>query len=77
MPGNKKKEKMITKKRYEKLVEQHQKASRENDYSKMIMHGDANWKLMNEYEQEFVCKHTHVTKHSCVETCSHCGKSWG
>jgi hypothetical protein len=69
---------MITKTQYEKLKSQHESASKQNDYSKMIMVGDSNWKKMNEYEQERVCKHTSVEEiqGGQIEKCRSCGKTW-
>lgn len=70
---------MITKAEYEKLKNQHEAASRNNDYLKMIIVGDANWKKMNKYEQERVCKHTSIEEiqGGQIEKCRQCGKTWG
>lgn len=69
---------MISKEEYDFLQDQHKEASRKNDYSKMMMIGDDNWKKCNVYEQEFVCKHSSVTEHQGgqIEECTHCGKRW-
>jgi hypothetical protein len=70
---------MITELEYKALREQHELACKQNDYSKMIMNGDDNWKKLNEYEREFVCKHSHIIEQQGgqIEICSHCGKTWG
>lgn len=70
---------MITEKEYLELKARHEEGSKHNDYSKMIMHGDDNWKKMNEYEQEHVCKHTSIEEiqGGQIEKCRQCGKTWG
>ena len=70
---------MITKEEYESLVAQQEKASKENDYSKMIMVGDKNDKAMKEYYAENICKHGSVTElqGGQIEVCNYCGKQWG
>lgn len=70
---------MITKLEYEALRQQHEIACKQNDYSKMIMIGDANHKKMKEYEAEFVCKHTRIIEEQGgqIERCADCGRTWG
>lgn len=70
---------MITKKKYEALVERQKKASASNDYSKMIIDGDKNSLAMKEYFREKICKHTSVSSHhgGQIDRCDSCGKEWG
>jgi len=70
---------MISKKKYKKLKERHKKACEDNDYSKMIIIGDKNYKKLREYEAEFICKHLSVKEiqGGQIEECISCGKRWG
>ncbi len=69
---------MITKEEYEKLQSDHEEGCKTNDYSKMMMIGDANHKKIKEYEAQF-CKHHRVVSHQGgqVDECLDCGKRWG
>ena len=70
---------MITKEEYEKYLEDHKTGCEENDYSKMIMFGSEKAKLIKEYEQENVCKHSSIEEiqGGQIERCRNCGKEWG
>lgn len=67
---------MITKTEYEALKEQNSQASRNNDYSKMIMMGDPNDLKMKEYERESLCSHPSIQTFGSTDRCSICGKEW-
>lgn len=71
--------KNLTKEEYETLVEQHEKASRENDYSKMIMSGDENDLAMKEYYREYPCRHSSIREEQGgqINICNTCGKTFG
>lgn len=68
--------KKLTKKEYEKLVERQYKASKENDYSKMIMMGDENDKAMTKYKQDNLCTHPNIQTIGGQDYCAQCGKTY-
>lgn len=68
--------KKLTKIKYDKLVEQQKVASKNNDYSKLIMAGSPEETSMKEYEQENICKHTDVGTDGGGDYCKTCGKRW-
>jgi len=70
------KRKVLTEKQYEKLAAKQQLASRENDYSKMIMAGSPIAIAMKEYEQDNLCKHDDVGTNGGGDYCKLCGKTW-
>lgn len=51
-------------------------ASRNNDYSKMIMMGSPEAKEMKRYEQDNICKHPDVGTSGGMDYCKSCGKQW-
>jgi hypothetical protein len=69
---------MITKEEYDKYLEDHSIGCKKNDYSKMIMFGSEKAKLIKEYEQENVCKHSSIEEiqGGQIERCRNCGKEW-
>ncbi len=66
----------LTKKQYEKIKKQNEKASRANDYSKMIMMGSKEGRAMTEYERDNICKHPDVGTDGGGDYCKTCGKRW-
>lgn len=72
---------MITKKEYLRLKKQNEEASKNNDYSKMIMMGSKEDKQMKLYEQKHICKHPQEYIDSYqggqIDECRKCGKIWG
>jgi len=68
----------ISEHKYNELKKQHAEACKTNDYSKMIISGDENDKMIKKYESQF-CKHSRVDsiQGGQVDTCLDCGKTWG
>ena len=71
--------KKLNKKQYDKLVERQEKASKNNDYSKLIMAGDENDLAMKEFFKNNICKHESIeeVQGGQIEFCRLCGKTWG
>ena len=67
---------MITKEEYNTLVEDQKIASRNNDYSTMIMMGDKKDLQMKEYFRSFLCKHEDVGTNGGGDYCKLCGKQF-
>ena len=66
---------MLTKKEYDKLMEQQKKASATNNYSTMIMMGSPEANAMQEYEQS-ICKHPDIGTDGGGDYCKICAKRW-
>ncbi len=66
----------LTKEEYFLLKEQQEKASRDNDYSKLIMMGSPEANAMKKYEQDNLCKHPNVRTSGGIDYCDTCGKQW-
>ncbi len=67
---------MIKKKRYDELKARQEKASRDNDYSTMIMMGSKESNQMNEYYQNNICPHHDIGTDGGGDYCKTCGKRW-
>ena len=66
----------LTKQQYEVLVKGNEEASRNNDYSKMIIMGSDTAKKMDKYKQDNICKHPDVGTDGGGDYCKSCGKRW-
>lgn len=67
---------MITKWEYKQLKARQEMASRNNDYSKMILMGSEEDALMTEYEQNNICEHPNIVTIGGVDICQLCGKQF-
>lgn len=64
----------FTKEDYDKMKMQQEVASKNNDYSKMIIIGSPEAISMKKYEQDNLCKHLNVETLGGIDVCSYCGK---
>ena len=67
---------MITKEKYDELKAQSEMASKNNDYSKMIMMGSIEAKQMKVFEQNNRCTHPSIGTDGGGDYCKQCGKRW-
>ena len=70
--------KILSKAEYEQLVKQQELASKNNDYSKMIMSGDDNDIAMKKYYRDHLCEHKSIRSEQGgqIDICNLCGKTW-
>lgn len=61
---------------YRKMQEEQAEASRNNDYSKMIMAGDDKSTAMKLFFQNNICGHPDVGTNGGGDYCKICGKTW-
>lgn len=70
----------LTQEQFDKLQKDHEEGSKNNDYSKMIMMGDANDLAMKKYIRDNnLCKHGSIEEiqGGQIERCRQCGQEWG
>lgn len=68
--------KKLSKQKYNQLKRGQIEASKNNDYSKMIIMGSLIANAMKEYEQNNLCNHPDVKTIGGQDYCAVCGKTW-